>query len=727
MGEITQKSQLSDILFEHSRDGLLVVDFSGRVCQANPRACTLLGAGLEGLLGAQIEELALAGPDGALNVRRVAGTEGEVYFLAPRSDLPELERLKTVVENLNEGLIFADASSNVFYWNRAAIELHGFPSSEECYRTLPEFEEIYELRELGGRVLSLDDWPMARLLRGEKVHRLDLELRRRDQDWQRCFRYSGNHVLSETGRSYVFLTLSDISGQVHIERQLRRERERFEKLVLTVPGVVHTFKEDPDGHVSFPFASPAIEDIYGLTPAQLKEDGAVVSLWHPEDVDRILTTVAASREKWTAWHQEFRVIHPDRGVVWVEGHSLPRKGPDGSVIWSGVLLDVTERKLSEAKQRQLEAQLRHAQKMESVGRLAGGVAHDFNNFLTVIQMYSELLLADGSFTGLNREGLQEIRKAGERAAALTRQLLMFSRRQLIEPRVLDANQLLADLERMLSRLIGENIAVEIELAEELWPVEVDAGGLEQAVVNLIVNARDAMPQGGCLRLQTRNVPGCPDGIEIVITDDGEGMEAATQARIFEPFFTTKAQGQGTGLGLSTVYGVVQQASGRVTVESRVGEGASFTIWLPASASRPEPATGQAEAPSDTGAETILVVEDDDAVRHLLELMLGRLGYKVLLAYDGVHALELAEQYPATIHLLLTDLVMPRLGGRHLAERLVQQRPDLRVLFMSGYTDDEVIRVGMLESDVDLVVKPFRAGELASRVRRMLDQPSVTSW
>ncbi|MCA9794106.1 MAG: response regulator, partial [Candidatus Eremiobacteraeota bacterium] len=254
----------------------------------------------------------------------------------------------------------------------------------------------------------------------------------------------------------------------------------------------------------------------------------------------------------------------------------------------------------------------------------------------------------------------------------------------------------------------------------------DAGGLEQAVVNLIVNARDAMPQGGSLRLATRNVPGCPDGIEIVVSDDGHGMDGVTQAQIFEPFFTTKAQGRGTGLGLSTVYGVVKQASGNVTVKSDPGQGASFRIWLPASTAAVESPVCHDAGPDGGGDETVLVAEDDDAVRNLLELMLTRLGYNVLLAYDGIQALEVAQAYQGEIHLLLTDLVMPRLGGRHLSERLLQRRPETRVLYISGYTDDEVIREGVLESDVDLLVKPFTARELAGRIRSLLDTPNDAS-
>ncbi|MCA9797618.1 MAG: PAS domain S-box protein, partial [Candidatus Eremiobacteraeota bacterium] len=304
---------MSQVIFEHASEGILVAGADGCICQVNPRASTLLGVAREALLGVKVADLSLEGPDGELSVRCLPGGEGMVYFLAPRTTDRELERLAAVVENLNEGLIFSDASSNVFYWNRAAMELHDFPTAQECYRSLPGFQDIYELCTLEGRVLKIEDWPMSRLLRGEKVHRLDLEIRRLDRDWKRIFRYSGNHVRSESGRSYVFLTVSDISGQVKLERQLRRERERYEKLVLTVPGVVHSFKEQPDGQVSFPFASPAIEDIYGLTPEQLKQDGsAMVSRWHPEDAAKIAESVAASRERMAPWHQEFRVLHPER-------------------------------------------------------------------------------------------------------------------------------------------------------------------------------------------------------------------------------------------------------------------------------------------------------------------------------------------------------------------------------------------------------------------------------
>jgi len=386
--------------------------------------------------------------------------------------------------------------------------------------------------------------------------------------------------------------------------------------------------------------------------------------------------------------------------------------------------DVTER-------RQLETQLLQAQKMEAVGRLAGGVAHDFNNLLTVILSYSDLLLEDLPTDAPDREDVEQIRQAAVAASSLTRQLLAFSRQQVLEPRVLDVNTVVASTEKLLTRLLGEDVSLTTSLAAALGAVKVDPGQLEQIIMNLAVNARDAMPRGGRLSIETANVemdesyvhghPLARPGhyVMLAVSDTGTGMDAATQARIFEPFFTTKEAGKGTGLGLATVYGIVRQSSGFIWVYSEPGHGTSFKIYLP----RVDEPVSPAGAPAPQvvgGSETVLVVEDVAAVRAVTRQMLERQGYCVLEAANGATALSLARQHHSAIHLLVTDVVMPEVSGRELADQLVQLRPDMKVLFMSGYTDDAVVRHGILQEGIAYLQKPFTPDTLARKVRAVLD-------
>jgi len=382
-------------------------------------------------------------------------------------------------------------------------------------------------------------------------------------------------------------------------------------------------------------------------------------------------------------------------------------------------------------QRQLEAHLAQAQKMEAIGRLAGGVAHDFNNLLTVILSYSDLLLEnlpEGSSTG---EDIGQIRKAAQGASELTRQLLAFSRQQVLEPKVVDLNVAVTGIERLLARVLREDIQLRCALAADAGTVRVDPGQLEQVIMNLAVNARDAMPSGGRLTVETANVdldaaymeahPLAAPGryVMLAVTDTGMGMDAATQARIFEPFFTTKEAGKGTGLGLATVQGIVQQSGGFIWVYSEPNHGTCFKIYLPR-VDEPVSETASAAAETTGGTETILVVEDVATVRAVTRRMLERYGYRVLEAADGEAAIRLAAKFGEPIHLLVTDVVMPNLGGRDLAEAFAKTHPNTKVLFMSGYTDDAVVRHGILQEDIAYLQKPFTPESLARKVRAVLD-------
>ncbi|HEY2375314.1 MAG TPA: ATP-binding protein [Gemmatimonadaceae bacterium] len=396
-------------------------------------------------------------------------------------------------------------------------------------------------------------------------------------------------------------------------------------------------------------------------------------------------------------------------------YPVPGDGTLPTVI--GVLVeDTTERK-------ELELQLAQSQRMEAVGRLAGGVAHDFNNLLTVIKSYSTILLSalEGD---ARREDVEEIAAAADRAAALTRQLLAFSRRQMMQPRALHLNAVVTDVEKMLRRLIGEDIALLTRLDPELWLVHADPGQIEQVIVNLVVNSRDAMPNGGHLTIETENVPrDAGSYVMLAISDTGVGMTPEIRAHLFEPFFTTKERGKGTGLGLSTVYGIVKQSGGDIAVQAESGKGATFKIFLPRHVVDHDPRSEiERTAPlPPRGTETILLVEDDPSLRTLAERILRSFGYTVLVASTGQRALTLVDAFTGRIDLVTTDVVMPEMSGTVLVERLLSVVPDIHVLFMSGYTDDEVVRRGILDRRAAFLQKPFTPDQLAFKVREVLDR------
>jgi PAS domain S-box-containing protein len=416
---------------------------------------------------------------------------------------------------------------------------------------------------------------------------------------------------------------------------------------------------------------------------------------------------------------------------------FPFQDAAGRRFLGGMALDITERKKTEEKLRQTEDQFRQVQKMEAIGRLAGGVAHDFNNLLTIILGYSELMLGRLEPADTRRDLIVQIKNAGDRAASLTRQLLAFSRQQVLAPKVLDLNVVVTETEKMLRRLIGEDITLTTVLDPTLGQVKADPGQIEQVIMNLAVNARDAMPEGGNLTIETGNVeldeayakvhPEARAGnyVMLAVSDTGCGMDEAIKARIFEPFFTTKEAGKGTGLGLATVYGIVNQSGGSIYVYSELGRGTTFKIYLPLVEAK-KPSAGPQTSPSKipSGKETLLLVEDEGAVRAMTRHILETCGYRILEASHGAEAIQTCEQSQDPIHLLVTDVVMPGIGGRQLAETLRSKHPELKVLYLSGYTDDAVVRHGVLEAGTNFLQKPFTPSSLAQKVREVLDKENI---
>lgn len=397
---------------------------------------------------------------------------------------------------------------------------------------------------------------------------------------------------------------------------------------------------------------------------------------------------------------------------------------DEGVFAIAFVSDISQRK-------SLEEQLLHAQKMEAVGRLAGGVAHDFNNMLTVISGYNRMILDELSTLDPLRGYAEEILKAADRAGALTNQLLAFSRRQIMQPRVINVNAVLIQTQKMLQRLIGEDIELVLNLGVNVGNIKADPGHVEQAIVNLAVNARDAMPMGGHLRIETADVvldenyarthmgvkPG--EFTMIAVSDDGHGMDAETRRHIFEPFFTTKEKGKGTGLGLATVYGIVKQTGGDIWVYSEPGQGTTFKLYFPRVSEPLSEPGGDPAATTRSGGETVLVVEDEQAVRDLTVRILRQLGYTILTASSGAEALDISEAHGGHIDVLLTDVVMPNMSGRQLADHIQVKRPNTKVLFLSGYTENTVVHHGVLDAGVDFLPKPFSRENLSKKLREVL--------
>jgi two-component system, cell cycle sensor histidine kinase and response regulator CckA len=482
---------------------------------------------------------------------------------------------------------------------------------------------------------------------------------------------------------------------------------------------------------------------FGLDPSRFEPSyESLLSYVHPED--RILFQRAFD-QLWTRgipFHLEHRILTAhSEDVRYVLSHgevvgTPPLRNPREL---AGTVLDITELKQAEKALHQTEEQLRHAQKMQAIGRLAGGVAHDFNNLLTAVIGYSEILLERTDIDDPRRAEIEQIRNAGERAASLTRQLLAFGRKQVLHPTVLDLNAVITEMERMLRSLIGEKIDLAVQSDPELGKVKVDSTQIQQVILNLAINARDAMPDGGRLTIETANTeidemyargqlsiqPG--PYVTLIVRDSGCGMDFETQGRIFEPFFTTKEIGKGTGLGLSTVYGIVKESGGNIEVYSEPNQGSIFKIHLPRVEENTLPkAAGLPDQIQARGTETLLLVEDDPMVRKLTVSILREQGYTVLEAAEGDDAVRVAQQHLGPIHLVLSDVVLPGMGCREVVEKVVGLHPDVKIVYFSGYAGDAVIRQGLVEGHINFLEKPFTVAQLAKKVREVLESSQTGS-
>jgi two-component system cell cycle sensor histidine kinase/response regulator CckA len=733
-------------------DPVLILDERSRVKRANRAAVQILRLEFSQLIGQPCYQVvhgrAEPPPECPLQQMRMTGKEARCDIEEPRlgkvfdvtatplhnadeavlecvevlRDITERTRgeearahLASIVESSEDAIISKSCDGVIQSWNRGAEKLYGYTASEMIGQSI----RVLAPPDRASEVASLLD----RVSRGERVEHHET-VRVRKDGRPTNVSVSISPVKDASGRVVGAATIArDITERKRAEEALRQSEERFRSFVENVP--LGVYRTTPDGRVLM--ANPALLGMLGydsfqeLASRNLEHEG-----FEPADARSVfreqIEREGEVKGLEATWNKR------DGSAVSVREYAKLIRTTDGRVLYyDGVVEDITV-------QRRLEQQLRQAQKMEAIGQLAGGVAHDFNNLLTIIAGYAQILLDRLGADNHLRGHVTEIAKAADRAAWLTRQLLAFGRRQMLSLQVLDLNAVAANMDKMLRRLIGEDIDLVTVCGGGLGRVKADRGQVEQVILNLALNARDAMPRGGKLTLETANVVldetyarthmGVTPGryVMLAVSDAGCGMDAETQAHIFEPFFTTKEQGKGTGLGLATVYGIVKQSGGHIWVYSELGRSTTFKIYLPRVDGETEEPAAREKEPMVTaqGSETILLVEDEAEVRSLVRGVLESKGYTVLEARDGARALQLAAQHQGPIHLLLTDVVMPEMSGRELAERLETVHRGTKLLYMSGYTDNAIVHHGVLEPGTALLQKPFAPDALARKVREVLD-------
>lgn len=639
--------------------------------------------------------------------------EGEPAILADLLDITDRVRaeerdrlLSTMLDAAPAAIIVTAPTGELLFANNTASELHGTPMDQLLARSALDLVAPDDVHGLAAAVEHvLEDGSYAfdtRIARadGSLVH---TQVSAKSVDWY--------------GQPAVLCVVTDLTS--HLRGEAERERlstavdHAGEAIVIT----------DAAGLIQY--VNPAFETVSGYSRAEaLGQNPRILSSGKqaPEFYRNLWETITSGRN----WHGQLVNRHRDGREYTEDATISPVRDPDGNIVaFVAVKRDITE-------ELRTRSELSQAQRLEAVGRLAGGVAHDFNNLLVVVLGYTDFAIQALADDDPVRLDLEQARGAAERATTLTRQLLAFSRRQHLVREVFDLNHVLSNLERMLQRIVGEDVDLSVHTAEGPCMIQGDPGRLEQVVMNLVVNAKDAMPQGGRLNIETRclapeNAPPLPDlstpvaqVVELSVSDSGHGMDEATLEMVFEPFFTTKELGKGTGLGLSTVYGIIKQTGGEIRVESQVGLGTTFRVFLPTTEEAPTPLQTSTATPISDATETILLVEDDEQVRRLAERALRHAGYRVLAAASGGDAIVLWEKESRPIHLLLTDVVMPHMSGPDLASRLREMDPTLKVIFMSGYTDDRLRDYGPSGVAASVLAKPFSPDGLRARVRSTLE-------
>lgn len=756
--EIQRTTDLLRAIAEWTPDAVFVKDRLGRYLLFNPAAARFVGRRVEDVIGHDDTEL--FDPEGArLVMDRDRGvmasgeidTEEEVLtaagvtrtFLATKApyrdkqgniigvigisrDITQrkqaeaerdhlLSRLRLQFERMPLGGMLTDAEFRVIDWNSAAERIFGY-SKDEILGMGPPFEKI----------VSPGWWPeesgiLQRIKSGDMTANTVIENVTKDGRGIIC-EWNNTPLLDADGQFIgMFSIAQDITDRRDAEQALKL---RDRAIQAVTQGIVITDPGQPGNPIIY--VSPSFEKLTGYSTQEVLGRNCRFLQGPGTDPETVARLRRAIRDVQPC-KVELLNYRKDGTSFWNELSISPVTDDHGRLThFVGSQADVTSR-------RRLEEQLRQVQKMEAVGRLAGGVAHDFNNLLTIINGYSELMLDGLAETDPHADYVQQIRRAGDRAAEMTKQLLAFSRKQMQQPVVLDMNSLIQETEKLLNRLIGADIHLVLDLNLSLWKINADKGQMEQIIMNLILNARDAMPSGGSLVVTTNNVeldenyasmhsdarPG--KYVLLAVSDTGCGMDKETMARVFEPFFTTKDADKGTGLGLATVYGIVKQCNGHIDVYSETGLGTTFKVYLPINGAD-EAASVQPQLISETrrGNEVILLVEDEAGVRSLATQILTSNGYQVLEASNGQEALTVIEQAPQVIQLIITDVVMPGMGGRQLIEQIRNRLPDAKVLFMSGYTEDAIVRHGILSSEAEFLQKPFTAVALKSKVREILD-------